>query len=275
MYDRMLDITPNDQGLIVFKAQIYQAEGDLKQSGRLLAPINADASDSTTFGAKISQLFLERHYNEAIQLLQTRRARFNYSSDFEKGDDQTTLAFAQELAGDSAGALASAKQGRDTLEMVCKERPEDPYAAASLAQAHATLDEKDAALKEAERAMTLLPSARDAVLGPKFEENLARILAQLDEKDRAIAVLQHLLKVPYGWIPITPALLRLDPVWDSLRGDPRFQKLCAEKQLIVLPVLLSAVDQTFLKGRGARSTSSLFRQTTPRQCLPQDQLPIL
>jgi len=57
------------------------------------------------------------------------------------------------------------------------------------------------------------------------------VLARFGEKDGAIAALQHLSTTPYGTngAPITPALLRLDPAWDNLRGDPRFQKLCEEK----------------------------------------------
>jgi hypothetical protein len=90
------------------------------------------------------------------------------------------------------------------------------------------LGEKDAAIKEAERAITLRPSAKDAVDGPTFEENLASVEAMLGEKDRAIPRLERLLAIPYINC-VTPALLRLDPKWDPLRGDPRFKKLCQEQ----------------------------------------------
>ena len=70
---------------------------------------------------------------------------------------------------------------------------------------------------------------------PAFEENLAPIQTIFGEKSRAISTLTHLLQIRYGsWLyegPITPSLLRLDPIWDSLRSDPAFQKLCDEKQL--------------------------------------------
>jgi hypothetical protein len=91
------------------------------------------------------------------------------------------------------------------------------------------LGEKDAAIKGAERAMTLLPSATDAVEGPGCEENLAIVEALLGAKDRAIPRLQHLLAIPYTNF-LTPSLLRLDPQWDPLRGDPRFQKLCENRK---------------------------------------------
>jgi hypothetical protein len=96
------------------------------------------------------------------------------------------------------------------------------------------MGQKDSALKAAERAVMLLPRAKDPLIAPGAEENLAWIQAMFGENSRAISTLTQLLQTPYvgGYAPapITPALLRLDPWWDPLRGDPRFQKLCQEKQ---------------------------------------------
>jgi hypothetical protein len=91
------------------------------------------------------------------------------------------------------------------------------------------LGEKDSAIKEAERAITLLPSGKDAVDGPGYEENLAFVEAMVGDKNRAIPRLQRLLEIPYN-NSLTRALLRLDPKWDPLRSDPSFQKLCEEKK---------------------------------------------
>jgi len=95
-------------------------------------------------------------------------------------------------------------------------------------------DEKDSALNEAQRAIMLLPSNKDRMVGPAFEEFLALIQTMVGENNRAIPALARLLQTPYVSllyvkIPVTPALLRLDPVWDPLRADPAFQKLCEEK----------------------------------------------
>jgi hypothetical protein len=77
------------------------------------------------------------------------------------------------------------------------------------------------------KAIALDPASRNRYTGPAHEEQLARIEAYFGDKDNAIAGLQHLLNISYGPPPATPALLRLDPDWDNLRGDPRFEKLVA------------------------------------------------
>jgi predicted Zn-dependent protease len=133
------------------------------------------------------------------------------------------------MAHDGAGARATAKEAQRTLETLCKAEPDNASCVAELSQLYAVLGEKDAALREAERAVRLRPSAQDAVSGPYLEENLANVQARCGEKDRPISALQHLLSVPYGYAPITKALLRIDPRWDDLKSDPRFQKLVEEK----------------------------------------------
>jgi tetratricopeptide (TPR) repeat protein len=184
-------------------------------------------------------LRLERNYDEAIRLLQPRLAEFHFDSEEDKGEEQVDLAWIQRLAGDTAGAKATAEQSRNIFEQAYGDQLDNfrtlsPRARADLAEdianVYALAGEKGLAIKTAERAIILDPT--DA---SRYQENLALILTALGENGPAIAALAQLLQTPYfsgeyGPAPVTTALLRLDPMWDPLRGDPAFQKLCEEKQ---------------------------------------------
>jgi serine/threonine protein kinase/Tfp pilus assembly protein PilF len=235
LYDRALDIIPNDPKLMSFKARIYQAQGNLQKAAKILSQIDTQTLSEEGFRTKLVQLRLERNHDEAIRLLQTHLAQFHFPSEFDKGVAQVNLAFAQHLGGDSAGAKVTAEQARITLERLCQSQPNNFRFARWLSQSYAALGNKDLALKEAERAIMLSASARDRWYALVGEENLAAIQTFFGVNNRAIATLTRLLQTPGaswvagGIVPLTPALLRLDPVWDPLRGDPAFQKLCEEK----------------------------------------------
>jgi len=237
LYDRALDITPNDPEVMAAKASIYQAQGNLQEAAKVLSEVNERTPFQGAFITKITQLRLERNLGEAVRLLQARQTQFQLASEIDKGVNQLWLALAQRLNGDNAGAKVTGAQARNTLESLRNNQPDNAFFVAALSMANAVLGEKEAALKEAERAIMLLPSIKDRVWGPALEDNLALIQMMVGENSRAISTLTRLWETPHwGWIygygrtPHTPALLRLDPIWDPLRADPAFQKLCEEKQ---------------------------------------------
>jgi tetratricopeptide (TPR) repeat protein len=236
LYNRASDIVTHDPDLLAGQASICQAKGDLEQAAKFLSDVTADTPFDAAFFIKVIQLRLERNHKEAIRLLQARLGQYPFTSEVYKGATQVYLAFSQHLAGDAASAKLTAGQARNTLESLGKKQPHNSNVAEWLALAYAKLGEKDLALKEAERATMLLPSAKDAVDGPGTEENLALVQTIIGKSARAISTLTRLLQKPfqsqlYGPASLTPAHLRLDPLWDSLRGDPSFQQLCQEKQL--------------------------------------------
>ena len=234
LYNRALDILPNELSLMALKASVYQAEGNLQEAATLLVQVNAETNSNVAVRIKLTQWRLERN-TEALRQIQSRETQLEFTSGIEKGSKQVGLALAQHVAGEAAHAKADAENARSTLESLKKDQPDNAFVAAALAVAYAILDQKELALNEAQRATTLLPSNKDHLSGPAFEENLALVEMIVGENSRAIATLTRLLRTPYGgWLysptPITSALLRLDPMWDSLRSDSMFQKLCAEKQ---------------------------------------------
>src|SRR5262245_5018820 len=239
LYDRALDITPNDPEAMGAKASIYQAQGNLQEAAKLLVDVNAHTTAQFLFETKIVQLRLERNLGEAVRLLQARLAQFHFASQDEKAGEQVFFALTQRVAGDTAGAKITAEEARSTLEHLYRDQSNNfqaraPRARADLALqlslAYALMGEKDSAIKIAERAIILLPRANDAAAGPVYEENQALVETIVGENNPAISAFSQLLQTAYsswyyGPAPITPALLRLDPLWDPLRGDHAFQKL--------------------------------------------------
>ena len=227
------------------KAAIYQAQGNLEQAARCLSQITAQTPG--VLESKISQSWLERNYGEAIRLVQARLAGLQtegemiaaggFETETVKGTHamlQLSLATIQLTAGDSTGAKFTAEQARNAFGEVCKTQSDQPAIWFGLAQANALMGEKESARKAAERAIILFPSAKATLEKTILQEQLAVVQTSLGDNSRAISNLAQLLQTPYSTgacrTPITSALLRLDPVWDPLRADPAFQKLCEEKQ---------------------------------------------
>jgi TolB-like protein/class 3 adenylate cyclase len=234
--DQVLDITPDDLDTLVLKAAIAQAEGDLPRAAAILASLQPPDNDTTALETQVYQAILERRPVAVTPRLKEILAKPDPALGSRNAELRFWLGWAQEVAGHHAAAQQSWRQARSELELLLNDQPEDYRLIDDLALTNMGLGDKAAAFAFAERAAIMLPIEKDALFGPAPIEVLARVAAQTGEPGRAIAELQKLLSIPYGSalganLPLTPALLWLDPMFDPLRNDPRFQKLIASPAL--------------------------------------------
>jgi eukaryotic-like serine/threonine-protein kinase len=232
-FDQVLDVIPDDVDTLAQQAGIAQAQGDLTRAGALLGPLNPPADDTGALEIQVYQAILERRPAEMISRLSEILANPDPALGYNNGELRFWLGWAQDVAGDHAAAQKSWQQARLELEPYLKEQPDNYVLIGDLALVNMGLGDKAAAFALSEQAMNVLPLEKDAVDGPAPIEVFARVAAQMGEPDRAIASLQKLLSIPSegalaSRVPLTPALLRLDPMFDPLRNDQRFQKLTLE-----------------------------------------------
>jgi serine/threonine protein kinase/Tfp pilus assembly protein PilF len=233
--DQVLDIMPDDLETLALKAAIAQAEGDLPRAAALLTPLRPGAGDINALEIKLYQAILERRPGQMIAQLKEMLIKPDPALGYINGELRFWLGWAQEVAGEHAAAQESWQQARNELEPFLKEQPQNYGLIADLALTNMGLGDKAAAFALLDQAAAAVPIDKDALSGPFPIEIRARIAARMGDRDTAIAALHKLLSVPYDGaltssVPLTPALLRLDPMFDPLRNDARFQQLADSHQ---------------------------------------------
>ncbi len=217
---RAIEAAPNSLSARAAKAMLpLDWKGDLSMMEKDLAdtPPGVDPEGLVTFG-RVQLLMLQRKFPEALAVLKQLSPDLSHDSkprEFLEGAIYTFL-------NDREKARSAFEHARPIAEQSLREAPNDAFRHALLGQILAGLGEKEAAISEGKRAVNLLPESQDALEGPKATLELAKIYTWTGETDQALFLLDHSLSTPSG---ITVSSLKLDPVWDPLRSDPRFQAL--------------------------------------------------
>ncbi len=222
--DRGIEAAPESFGSRALKSELAISwKGDISVAEKELAsvPPGVDPQGLVTLG-RAGVLTLQRKFKEALQVIQQFRGEtllVRTSTTCPKASLEGTLYL---YLDDKVDAHLAFERARIIAERLVRESPDDAARHGQLGLILAGLGQKDAAIAEGKRAVELLPESQDAFDGPEVTAELAQIYAWTGEHDQAFGLLDHLLVVPNG---ITIPGLKLDPIWDPLRNDPRFQAL--------------------------------------------------
>jgi TolB-like protein/Flp pilus assembly protein TadD len=220
IFDRAIEAAPQSLGPRAEKANLAVAwKGDLSVMEKELTqvPAGVDPDGLITF-SRVQLLLLQRKFPDAITLVkQSPQDVFHYDKprEFFEGAIYTFL-------NDKEKAVSAFKRARPVAEKASRESPNDASRHVILGMILAGLGEKELAIAEGKRAVELQPESEDALDGPKTTIALAQIYTWTGETEQALQLLERSLSTPNG---VTIPFLRLDPMWDPLRSDPRFQAL--------------------------------------------------
>ncbi len=213
---------PNSSNLILQKAEIDFATGNLPSAGELLQPLPLDGQDASVLLGRVNYWIFSRQDDEAIAVLRGLLAEPEKLPEGLAPTYRAWLGIVEGLTGYAEPARADLAQARDQLAAIHAQGDKAPRLLRILILSSGILHDKAAVDRFAGGAEQEIQ--HDAMDGPGIEEAVAMARAHLGETDAAIASVQHLLQT-FGEASLTPAYLRLDPLWDPLRSDPRFEKL--------------------------------------------------
>jgi len=222
--DRAIAVAPQSFATVGLKAYLAAAwRGDLSVAERQFSAIPPDVDpNGLVTWVRSGMLMWQRKFPEALAVVQKfpGETLITYTTaPAPKAFLEGTIHF---LEGDKPKAQIEFEKARVVSEQLLREAPDDPARHAQHGLILAALGQKEEAIKEGKKAVELLPESRDAFDGPQSTAALAQIYAWTGEHDQAFGLLDHLLTVPNG---VAVPILKLDPAWDPLRKDPRFQAL--------------------------------------------------
>jgi len=222
--DRGLAVAPQSFAIRGLKAKLaLEWKGDASVSEKFLAevPAGVDPEGIVTL-SRINILILQRRFAEALQLVKKMPKETVHG----EGTAPTPKAFFEGILhfmlGEKDKARADFERARVIVEESVRDVPDDPGRHAQLGAIFAGLGRKEEAIREGKRAVELLPESKDAFEGPQVTIALAQIYCWTGEKEQALHLIERSLSTPNG---INIPLLKLDPVWDPIRDDPRFKAL--------------------------------------------------
>jgi TolB-like protein/Flp pilus assembly protein TadD/predicted Ser/Thr protein kinase len=226
--DRALALKPNDIATKLYRACLEMGRrADTRPLHaaieKILAGDPAQAENENLKGARFCLAYYERDPVAAGRAAEMLPEKNSLNDDFAYGRAFLTGLVAR-MKGDPAAARAAFSAARAEQEATVRAVPDNGPILSGLGVIDAGLGRKEDALREGRRAAELTSVAKDSLAGPEVVSNLALIYAWTGERDLAIEQLETAAKIPNG---VHYGDLRLDPVWDSLRGDPRFNKIVA------------------------------------------------
>src|SRR5438552_885907 len=222
--DRAIAIAPQSFATVGLKGYLAVVwRGDLSEAQRQFSaiPPEVDPNGLMTW-LRAGMLMWQRKFPEALAVVQKFPGEIliTYTTaPAPRAFLEGTIHFFQ---GDKSRAQIEFEKARVVSEKLLREAPEDPGRHAQHGLILAALGQKEESIKEGKKAVELLPESRDAFDGPQSTAALAQIYAWTGELDEAFRLLDHLLTVPNG---VAVPIFKLDPAWDPLRKDPRFQAL--------------------------------------------------